>query len=166
MIVHCSTCIKYIQRGYSKTELMSQLRIFPRKWRGIFGEVAVWVEVWKESRSGMERSEGWGTDAIPGSTLGLTWDTTGNPRRKSLGNQLRFFFIKMLFIYFFRERGKEREREGEKHQCVVAFYTPPTGDLAHTPGAAQCSIHWATPARAQLRLLKMAIMSALFEHTP
>ena len=26
------------------------------------------------------------------------------------------------------------EREGEKHQCVVASHTPPTGDLAGNPG--------------------------------
>ena len=41
----------------------------------------------------------------------------------------------MHFIYlFFRERGREREREGEKHQCVVASCMPSTGDLAHKPG--------------------------------
>ena len=28
----------------------------------------------------------------------------------------------------------EEEREGEKHQCVVASCAPPTGDLAHNPG--------------------------------
>ena len=42
-------------------------------------------------------------------------------------------FLKILFIYFQR-RGKEGKREGEKHQCVVASHTPPTGDLAHNPG--------------------------------
>ena len=30
--------------------------------------------------------------------------------------------------------GREGEREGEKHQCVVASHTPPTGDLACNPG--------------------------------
>ena len=41
----------------------------------------------------------------------------------------------MLFIYlFFREKGREGEREGEKHQCMVASHMPPTGDLAHNPG--------------------------------
>ena len=30
--------------------------------------------------------------------------------------------------------GREREREEEKHQYVVASHTPPTGDLAHNPG--------------------------------
>ena len=45
---------------------------------------------------------------------------------------LSFFFKFYLFI--FRERGREGEREGEKHQCVVASYAPSTGDLAHNPG--------------------------------
>ena len=36
-------------------------------------------------------------------------------------------------IYLFLE-GREGEREGEKHQCVVASHTPPTGDLAGHPG--------------------------------
>ena len=30
--------------------------------------------------------------------------------------------------------GREREREGEEHQCVVASHVPPTGDLAPNPG--------------------------------
>ena len=34
----------------------------------------------------------------------------------------------------FRERGREGEREGEKHQCVIASWAPPIGDLAHNPG--------------------------------
>ena len=38
------------------------------------------------------------------------------------------------FIYLFLERGREGEREGEKHQCVVAALAPPTGDLAFNPG--------------------------------
>ena len=43
------------------------------------------------------------------------------------------YFLKKDFIYFL-ERGREGEREGEKHQCVVASHMPPTGDLAHNPG--------------------------------
>ena len=43
---------------------------------------------------------------------------------------LLFFFV----CLFFRERGREGEREGEKHQCVVVSHTPPTGDLACNPG--------------------------------
>ena len=41
------------------------------------------------------------------------------------------FFLKKDFIYlFFRESGRKEEREGEKHQPVVASNAPPTGDLA------------------------------------
>ena len=40
----------------------------------------------------------------------------------------------VLFLFFkdfiFRERGREGEREGKKHQCVVAFHAPPTRELA------------------------------------
>ena len=36
------------------------------------------------------------------------------------------YFLKRFYLFIFRERGKE----GEKHQCVVASCTPPTGDLA------------------------------------
>ena len=46
----------------------------------------------------------------------------------------------MKNLYFFRffkknfiERGKEGDREGLKHQCVVASHMAPTGDLAHHP---------------------------------
>ena len=48
-------------------------------------------------------------------------------------NDIRKYFFKVLFI-FFRERAREGEREGEKHQCVFASHSPPTGDLAHNPG--------------------------------
>ena len=39
-----------------------------------------------------------------------------------------------IFIYLFLERGEGKEKEGEKHQCVVASCTPPTEDQAYTPG--------------------------------
>ena len=42
-----------------------------------------------------------------------------------------FIFFKILFI--FRERGREGERKGEKHQCVVASCAPLTWDLAPQP---------------------------------
>ena len=44
-----------------------------------------------------------------------------------------FSFINFL-IFILREKGREGERVGEKHQCVVAFHTPPTGDPAYNPG--------------------------------
>ena len=45
-----------------------------------------------------------------------------------------FFLVNKRFYLFFREKRREGEREGEKHQCVVASHTPPTGDLACNPG--------------------------------
>ena len=43
------------------------------------------------------------------------------------------FFLR-FYLFIFRDRGREGEREGEQHHCVVASSTPPTGDLAHNPG--------------------------------
>ena len=43
-------------------------------------------------------------------------------------------FFKRFYLFIFRERGRGGEREGEKHNCVVASYKSPTGDLAHNPG--------------------------------
>ena len=37
-------------------------------------------------------------------------------------------------FYLFLERVREGERVGEKHQCVVASWVPPAGDLARNPG--------------------------------
>ena len=44
------------------------------------------------------------------------------------------FFIKILFIYLFLERGEERGKEGRKDQCVVASLAALTEDLACNPG--------------------------------
>ena len=66
------------------------------------------------------------------------------------------------YLFIFRERGREGEREVEKHQCVVASHTPKLGTWPATQAcaltgiepvtlwfASQRSIHWATPARAR-----------------
>ena len=40
------------------------------------------------------------------------------------------FFLR-FYLFIFREKGKEGERQGEKHQCVVASRVPVLlGDLA------------------------------------
>ena len=54
----------------------------------------------------------------------------------SVGCLFAFLFLKKFFkdCIYFLERRREGEREGEKHQCVVASWRPPTGDLAHNPG--------------------------------
>ena len=38
------------------------------------------------------------------------------------------------FIYLFSGRVKGKEKDRVKHQCVVAFHVPPTGNLADDPG--------------------------------
>ena len=48
---------------------------------------------------------------------------------------LLLLFISFLkFLFIFREKGREGEREEEKHQGVVVSHMPPTGDLACNPG--------------------------------
>ena len=44
------------------------------------------------------------------------------------------YFLKKLYLFIFRERERDGERERGKHQCVVSSHTPSTGDLAHNPG--------------------------------
>ena len=39
----------------------------------------------------------------------------------------------VVVITLFRERGREGEREGEKHQCVVAPHVRPTGGPGPQP---------------------------------
>ena len=43
-------------------------------------------------------------------------------------------FKKIFYLFIFRKRGRERESDGEKHQCVVASRVTPTRDLAQNPG--------------------------------
>ena len=44
------------------------------------------------------------------------------------------FFLMMLFIFI--ERGREGEREGETHQCVVASHAPLLGTWSTTQACA------------------------------
>ena len=67
----------------------------------------------------------------------------------------------IFFLSFFRERGKEGERKGEKHGCTrdtligCLSYTPnwePGPQARHMPWLGiepATSVHWATPARAK-----------------
>ena len=55
------------------------------------------------------------------------------------------FFKRFIYLFIFRQR--EKEEEGEKHQCVVASHVPPIGDLAHNPGMcpdweSNLATHW------------------------
>ena len=54
-------------------------------------------------------------------------------KRRKCWNYLNSpYFFKTFLKFIFRE-GKG-EREGQKHQCVVASHTPLTEDLACNPG--------------------------------
>ena len=44
------------------------------------------------------------------------------------------FFSKRFYLFTFRQRGREGERKGKKHQCGVVSYSPATGHLAYNPG--------------------------------
>ena len=44
-----------------------------------------------------------------------------------------YYFLKD-FIYLFLEIGEGKAKEGEKNQCVVAAWVPPTADPACNPG--------------------------------
>ena len=43
-------------------------------------------------------------------------------------------FLKRFYLFTFRERGREGEREGEKHQCIAAPRVPPIGFLGCNTG--------------------------------
>ena len=47
-----------------------------------------------------------------------------------------FFSSFKDFIYLFLEKGREGEREGEKHQCVVACHMAPLGTWPVTQACA------------------------------
>ena len=44
------------------------------------------------------------------------------------------FFKIVIYLFILRERGREGEKEGEKHQYMIASHAPPTGELARNPG--------------------------------
>ena len=48
-------------------------------------------------------------------------------------NGLISSIFKRFYLFIFRQRGKEGEREGEKHQCVVASHVPLTGEPGPQP---------------------------------
>ena len=46
------------------------------------------------------------------------------------------FFFLIFYLFIFRDRGREGEREGEKLQCVVASHVPPLGTWPATQACA------------------------------
>ena len=70
------------------------------------------------------------------SVLEVSVFLNSGPHNWKLTQEGRFIlgFLKRFYLFIFGEKGRERQREGEKHQCVVASHTPPIGDLPHNPG--------------------------------
>ena len=66
-------------------------------------------------------------------TIGMVEEIKSVENLNSINIFYLNFFLKILFVYF-RQSGREGEREGERHQCVVASHAPSTGDLAYNPG--------------------------------
>ena len=58
------------------------------------------------------------------------WRKTGT----TVTTETKKYFFKRFYLLTSRERGREGEGEGEKHQRVVASHVAPTGDLAGNPG--------------------------------
>ena len=55
------------------------------------------------------------------------------PKTCLQGQFLSVYYFLRFYLFIFRQRGREGERKGEKHHCVVASHAPPTGDLACNP---------------------------------
>ena len=78
-------------------------------------------------------------------------------------------FLKRFYLFIFRERGREGEREGEKHPCVVASRTPPTRDAARgmcpdwestwRPFGSQTSAQTTKPHQPGLKVFLIALKS-------
>ena len=62
------------------------------------------------------------------------WPLGSRPALNPLSHTSQDIFFLRFYLFNFRERGWEVEREGEKLQCVVASRKPHTGDLACNPG--------------------------------
>ena len=66
--------------------------------------------------------------------INVLWERGFQTSWKSGDFYFQGIFFKRFYLFIFRERGREREREVEKYQCVVATCTPPAWDLAWNPG--------------------------------
>ena len=56
-----------------------------------------------------------------------------NTKTNWISEYIKDNFLKRFYLFSLRETGREEEREGEKHQCVVASCVLPTEDQAHKP---------------------------------
>ena len=84
----------------------------------------------------------------------LSWGTLYQP--SPFISLVLLFFLKTLFI--FRDRGREREEEGEKHRCARGTLT---GCLLHIPnrkpGQQPRSVPWLGIKSANLSVVRLAL---------
>ena len=73
-----------------------------------------------------------------GESCELLWLYTKCSAYGALSNVYDHLFLKRFYLFNFRERGREGEREGEKHQCVVASHTPPNWGPGPQPRHVPC----------------------------
>ena len=71
----------------------------------------------------------------PWATL-TTRDFVGSNHILCHWNLFTFYFLFLKILFIFRESGREGERDGEKHQCMVVPNTPPTGTWPATQASA------------------------------
>ena len=74
------------------------------------------------------------------------------------------FFLR-FYLFIFRERRREGEREGEKHQCVVASWAPPLGTWPTTQACALTGLNqhsFGSQAHAQSTELHQPELTELF----
>ena len=74
----------------------------------------------------------------PGAPQISQWWAAGAslPRRPCRKKAEFFFFFKDFYLFIFREKGREGERDGEKYQCVVSSNAPPLGTWPTTQACA------------------------------
>ena len=98
-------------------------------WRGTNTSVHRTVSICKG-----RRGTRWGHPALH-PVIHISISNGGRPDVTCFLLRTHLVRLQMFFrFYLFLERGREGEREGEKHHCVVASHTPPIGDLALNSG--------------------------------
>ena len=74
-----------------------------------------------------------------------------------------FSFLKN-YLFTFRQRGRVGEREGEKHQCVVASYMPLMGTWSETQARALTGNQTGDPLVHRLVLNPLSHTSQVYLH--
>ena len=82
-----------------------------------------------------------------------------------------YYIFKRFYLFIFGKRERERERKGEKHQCVVASRAPPAGDLTCNPGMCpdwelNCDPLVPRPALNPLSYTSQGRKIYFYSHTP